>query len=82
MVGLEFAQAACELSKRRIILLGVETDDSHEMRASMDQDIVHDVAAPDAEGDSRVIVVNPQSQFKLRQGDALFYLAESRVKEI
>jgi len=82
MVGQEFAQAACELSKRRVILLGVETDDSNEMRSEMDQDIVHDVAAPDAEGDSRVIVVNPQSEYRLRQGDALFYLAESKVDKI
>lgn len=82
LVGREFADVACILAHKRIVLLGIETDDTPEMRASVDQDVIHNVTAPDAEGDSRVIIVNPQSTYELRQGDAIFYLSESRVEEL
>lgn len=60
------------LVPRGIILLGFETDDAPELRERMSDDFIHSVK----EG-KRVILVNPQGEYKIRQGDALFLIAES-----
>ncbi len=72
MVGKEFCEAAHVLADQRILLLGFETDDSEELRQMLPNDLLHS-----AERGERVIVVNPQAQYKIRQGDALFIVAES-----
>jgi len=72
LVGREFCDAVQVLARKRIILLGVETDDSGVLRQELSGDIV---AA--SEPEDRIVVVNPQNQYKIRQGDALFLIAES-----
>ncbi|MFO7773017.1 MAG: NAD(P)-binding protein [Dehalococcoidia bacterium] len=77
LVGREFAEAVQVLAQRRMILLAVETDCSEELRAQLGADIRYDL--PEEE---RVMVVNPQSQYKICQGDALFVIAESQPTEL
>ena len=72
LVGREFREAVQALVPRGIILLGFETDDAPELRHRMSDDFIHSVQ----EG-NRVILVNPQGEYKIRQGDALFLIAES-----
>jgi voltage-gated potassium channel len=77
MVGREFAEVVQVLAQRRMILLAVETNDSEELRRQLSTDILY--KSPEEE---RVIVVNPLSQYKVRQGDALFVIAESKPTEL
>ena len=77
LVGREFAEAVQVLAQRRMILLAVETDDSEELRRQLSADSLHKLRE-----DERVMVVNPQSQYKIRQGDALFVIAESAPIEL
>ena len=77
MVGREFAEAVQVLAQRRMILLAVETNDSEELRRQLSADILY--KSPEEE---RVTVVNPLSQYKIRQGDALFVIAESKPNEL
>lgn len=77
LVGREFAEAVQALAQRRMILLAVETDCSEELWAQLGADIRYGL--PEEE---RVMVVNPQSQYKIRQGDALFVIAESQPTEL
>jgi len=60
-----------------MILLAVETDYSEELRSQLSADILYKL--PEEE---RVMVVNPQSQYKIRQGDALFVIAESEPTKL
>ena len=71
-VGKEFSDAVQVLAKKHIILLGFETDDSEELRQTLSNDISHSLKEK-----GKIIIVNPQSQYKIRQGDALFLIAES-----
>lgn len=70
--GKEFSEVVSILAKRKMILLGVEIDDSPEIRQRLSIDILHKV-----EDENRLIIVNPQSSYKIQQGDALFVIAES-----
>jgi len=77
MVGREFTEAVQVLAQRRMILLAVETNDSEDFRRQLSADILY--KSPEEE---RVMVVNPRSQYKIRQGDALFVIAESEPTEL
>ncbi len=77
LVGREFAEAVQVLTQRRMILLAVETNYSEELRSQLSADILYKL--PEEE---RVMVVNPQSQYKIRQGDALFVIAESEPTKL
>jgi voltage-gated potassium channel len=78
IVGKEFADAVHLLAKKRMILLGIETDDTEELRNKMKEDeMLHS-----SESDSRIVIVNPQNQYKIRQGDALFIVAESAPTQL
>jgi voltage-gated potassium channel len=77
LVGKEFSGAAQDLSKRRMILLGFETADTRETRRMLPDDVLHSVA-----NGTRLLVVNPQGDYCLRQGDALFLIAESEPAEL
>lgn len=77
LVGTEFAEAVLLLACRRMLLLAVETDYSEELRQQLSTDILNEIPE-----ENRVIVVNPQSQYKIRQGDALFVIAESQPAEL
>jgi len=73
MVDKEFFEVAKVLAERRMILVAVETDDSEELRRQLGADTLHEL--PERK---RVMVVNPQSQYRIRQGDAIFVIAESK----
>jgi len=77
LVGREFTEVVQVLAQRRMIFLAVETDYSEELRPQLSADILYKL--PEEE---RVMVVNPQSQYKIRQGDALFVIAESEPTEL
>lgn len=72
LVGKEFSEAVQLLARERIILLAVETDYSQELVKQLNLDVVYNLPEED-----RIMVVNPQSDYSIRQGDALFVIAES-----
>jgi len=72
LVGKEFSQVVQMLAEKRILLLGVETNDSEELRQQLSGDILHL-----SESEGRIVIVNPQNEYKIRQEDALFIIAES-----
>lgn len=77
LVGKEFCEVLQALAKKRMILLGVETEYTEELERSLPEDALHEVD----EG-NRAIIVNPQGEYKLRQGDALFLVAESEPTDL
>lgn len=77
LVGKEFAEAVQVLAQQRIILLAVETDYSEKLLQQLSVDVVYKL--PEEE---RVMVVNPQSRYEIRQGDALFVIAESQPPKL
>ena len=77
LVGKEFADAVAMLAQQRIILIGVETDYSKELADQLSGDVLNVLP----EGD-RALIVNPQSRYELRQGDALFVIAESEPAKL
>lgn len=75
--GMEFREAVKTLVAKGIILFGFETDVSDQLKEELKEDILQ------ARGDAdRVIVVNPVGNYKLRQGDALFIIAEEMPEAI
>ena len=72
MVGKEFAEAVQILAQQRIILIAIETDYSEELMQQLSKDVVYNLPE-----EKRAMVVNPQSRYEIRQGDALFLIAES-----
>lgn len=77
LVGKEFSQAVQLLIQKRIILLAIETDYSEELLKQMNQDVVYKLPE-----ENRMMVVNPQSEYTIRQGDALFVIAESEPHKL
>ncbi len=72
VVGKEYAIVAQYLAEKRMILLAVETDYVEEIKQMEQRDILHKLPEKD-----RVIIVNPQAEYIIRQGDALFVAAEN-----
>ncbi len=77
MVGQEFAQAVQVLAQKHIILLAVETDYTKELQQQLSTDIIYKLPEVD-----RAMIVNPQSRYQIRQGDALFLVAESEPAKL
>lgn len=77
LVGKEFSQAVQALAQKHIILLAIETDYSEELLKQMSDDVVYNLPEED-----RIMVVNPQSDYTIRQGDALFVIAESEPHKL
>jgi voltage-gated potassium channel len=72
MVGQEFSQAVQLLAQKHMILLAVETNYTEELQQQLSTDIIYRL--PEV---GRAMIVNPQSRYQIRQGDALFLVAES-----
>lgn len=72
LIGKEFSEAVQILAQKRMLLLGIETKDSEELRRQLSDDILRSRGP-----EGRIMVVNPQKQYKIRQGDILFLIAES-----
>jgi voltage-gated potassium channel len=77
LVGKEFTEAVQVLAQKHIILLAIETARSEELLQQLSADVVYKL--PEEE---RVMVVNPQSDYAIRQGDALFVIAESEPHKL
>ena len=73
-IGLEFADAARALAEKRMILLGIETDAAEEIQGVHSSDVVHPLALS---RENRIVILNPQGTYQLKQRDALFLIAES-----
>ncbi|MBC8373465.1 MAG: NAD-binding protein [Planctomycetes bacterium] len=78
LVGKEFSEAVAFLAQRRMLLVGFETDASKEEAKQL---FGHDVVHSPGDGD-RAVVVNPQGQYIIREGDALFVIAESKPENL
>jgi voltage-gated potassium channel len=77
LVGREFAEVAQILAQQRIVLLAIETGYSDELIQQLKDDTVYKLTE-----ENRAMVVNPQSRYEIRQGDALFIIAESEPTEL
>lgn len=77
LAGKDFAEAVQILAREHMILLAVETDYSEEMIKQMSADVVYKLPEED-----RMMVVNPQSSYSIRQGDGLFVVAESEPTKL
>jgi voltage-gated potassium channel len=77
LVGKDFAEAVQLLAPKHILLLAVETGYSEELRKQMSVDEVYELRE-----ENRMMVVNPQSDYAIRQGDALFVIAESEPNKL
>jgi voltage-gated potassium channel len=73
IAGKEYAVAAKNLAEQRMVLMAVETDLTEDIKAMERTDVLHKLS----EG-NRVIIVNPQASYTIRQGDALFVAAEDQ----
>jgi voltage-gated potassium channel len=72
LVGKEFTEAVQALAQKHIILLAIETDYSQELLQRLAANMVYNLPEED-----RIMMVNPQFNYAIRQGDALFVIAES-----
>jgi voltage-gated potassium channel len=72
IVGKNYSVVAQALAKRHMSLLAVETDSSEAIMKLRNVDVLHKLPEKD-----RVIIVNPQSDYIIHQGDALFVVSES-----
>lgn len=77
LVGKEFTEAVQVLAPKHIILLAIETDRSEELLQQLSADVVYSLPE-----ENRIMVVNPQSRYEIRQGDALFVIAESEPRKL
>ena len=77
LVRREFAEAVQVLAQQRLILVAVETDYSEELLKQLSADVVYKLPE-----ENRAMVVNPQSRYQVRQGDALFVIAESEPTQL
>jgi voltage-gated potassium channel len=72
VVGKGYSVVAQDLATRHMSLLGIETDSSEELMKLENVDVLHQLPE-----NNRVIIVNPQSDYVIHQGDALFIVSES-----
>jgi voltage-gated potassium channel len=72
VVGKEYSLVAQNLATRHMSLLAVETDSTEELMKLDNVDVLHQLPE-----NNRVIIVNPQSDYTIHQGDALFIVSES-----
>ena len=77
LVGKNFTEAVQLLAPKHILLLAIETAPSEELRQQLSADKVYDLPE-----ENRIMVVNPQSDYTIRQGDALFVIAESEPHKL
>ncbi len=77
IVGKEFTDVLQSLAQKHMILMGFETDYSEELKQQLSIDVIN--MLPE---ENRAVIVNPQSKYKIRQGDALFIIAESAPTQL
>jgi len=77
LIGKEFTEAVQLLAQQHIILLAIETDHSEELLRQLSGDVVYKLPE-----ENRIMMINPQSRYQIRQGDALFVIAESKPTQL
>jgi|GEM_PF-692984 len=77
IVDKEYATVAKILADQRMVLLGIETDYNEELIELESLDTLHKLPEED-----RVIIVNPQSDYIIHQGDTLFIISESEPSRL
>ena len=77
LIGKEYSNAIQILAKKGVLLIGIETSVSEELKKNLCQDILHF-----SESEDRVIIVNPQGPYRIQEGDALFLIAESAPRDL
>ena len=77
LMGKEFTEAVQLLAQQHIILLAIETDHSEELLRQLSGDVVYKLPE-----ENRIMMINPQSRYQIRQGDALFVIAESKPAQL
>jgi voltage-gated potassium channel len=78
MVGKEFHEAVMELAQKKILLIAFETDYTERLY----QQLQHNDVVYRIEEEERMMVINPQSRYKLKPGDVLFVVAESEPYQL
>jgi len=76
VLGMTYTETAKRLLDKKMLLVAVETDDDDTVREACPDDWIH-VSSSD-----RVIIVNPQCEYHLRQGDVLFVIAKSEPTDL
>ena len=74
LIGKTFSQAAAALAKRHILPLGIEIDYSKDLQTMFSDDVLYPIKEREKD---KVIVVNPQGNYRLQNGDIIFLIAES-----
>ena len=77
LIGKEFTEAVQLLAQQHTILLAIETDSSEELLRQLSGDVVYKLPE-----ENRIMIVNPQFRYQIRQGDALFVIAESEPTQL
>lgn len=77
LTGMEFSDLCIRCLKRKIMIIGVETDLTEELvqaHPATCMDKIHE--------NNRVILINPQEPYMLCHGDAVFLIARDRPESI
>lgn len=77
IVGKSFTNLLEYLAGKRMILLAIETDNTEELAKKKKVEVLHEIPEH-----NRVIIVNPQLEYYIKQGDALFIAAESQPVDL
>ena len=77
IVGGSYLQALEYLARKGIILLAVETENNKDLTTLGKKEVLHEIPEK-----NRVIIVNPQMEYTIRQGDALFVACPSEPATI
>lgn len=77
ITGKTFSEAVKYLAEDNIILIGVETDNTDEIKKQMRSDVLH----MNVKGD-KVILVNPVNTHYIKPNDVLFLISETMPKHI
>ncbi len=78
-----FREVGKQLLDKKMILIALETKDDdyvHDV-CNKDNDYIQDFIDPKS-GDKKVLIVNPQGDYELREADSLFIISESEPTEL
>lgn len=74
LIGKSFVDAVKTLAEKHVILLGVETDASAQLEEDMKAEVLHRAGI----SGGRVMMVNPRTEYRIRQGDSLLCAAKDQ----
>ena len=77
IIDKEFSEAVALMAQKRILLVGCETNNSEELRQQLPDDVLHSF-----NDEGKVLIVNPQGKYQIRQDDSIFIIAESKPENL